>query len=132
MCGSSPLPEAVSASGGTSDGSTPSSSATANRRSSTRASNSLLSGPRLEPAVASGSYPSPAADGFHQRPVFLVPQQDLGDPGDDERIPQPEHEGEGEQNTKARPALPHHIGEHRDHPIPGIVETSRSSNLIPT
>ena len=63
MCGSRPDADAVSASAGTSAGSTPSSAATAARRSSIVATSSAFWGPRLEPAVASGSQPSPAADG---------------------------------------------------------------------
>ena len=63
MCGSRPLARRRDGVGGTSAGSTPSSSATAARRSSMVASRSGLSGPRLDPAEASVSYPSPAADG---------------------------------------------------------------------
>jgi len=49
MSGSSPLPLAVTASGGTWDGATPSSAATALRRSSTAATRSALFGPRFDP-----------------------------------------------------------------------------------
>jgi len=55
MSGSRPEPEAVTASAGTSDGSTSSRSATACLRSVTEASRSGFSGPRLDAPEASGS-----------------------------------------------------------------------------
>ena len=55
---------------------------------------------------------------FYQGPVGLVVQQQLGDPGDDQRVPQPEHDRECEQDPKARPALPQHVGEHPLSPDP--------------
>ena len=52
MCGSSPEPEAVTASAGTSDSSTPSRAATSALRSPMEAMRSVLSGPRLLGAEA--------------------------------------------------------------------------------